>query len=91
MDRVYSTYEAKSRFSELLRLVRAGQIVKITYHGEPVAELRPIQRQETQGEALARMVAEGLLSPPKPGKRLADLKPIAHRPGALQRFLESRD
>jgi prevent-host-death family protein len=90
MARVYSTYEAKSRFSELMRHVREGQSVTISYHGKPVAELRPIQHPETQEEALARLVAEGILSPPRPGPKV-ELKPLAHRPGGLQRFLDSRD
>lgn len=90
MPRVYSTYEAKSRFSELLRQVREGQRVVISYHGKPVAELRPFERieGETQEEALARLEAAGILSP---GKGRPVFRPIARRPGALQRFLDSRD
>ena len=34
---VYSTYEAKARFSEVLRLVRFGTPVIVTHHGKPVA------------------------------------------------------
>jgi prevent-host-death family protein len=90
VDRVYSTYEAKSRFSELMRQVRQGKRVLISYHGEPVAELRPLERAETEEEAMERMVREGTLSPPNPGPRVP-FKPIANRPGALRRFLESRD
>ncbi len=91
MSRVYTTYEAKSRFSELMRQVRQGKRILISYHGKPVAELRPLERAETEQEAMERMVREGTLSAPNPGKRLADLRPIANRPGALQRFLDSRD
>ena len=57
MESVYSTYEAKTKFSELLRKVRQGGRVVITFH-EP---------------------ARG------------NWKPIAPRPGALQRFLDDRD
>ena len=39
----YSTYEAKARFSEVLRQVREGETVTVTYRGEPVAEIRLIQ------------------------------------------------
>ena len=39
MESVYSTYEAKTKFSELLRKVRQGGRVVITFHGEPVAEI----------------------------------------------------
>ncbi|MBT9586513.1 type II toxin-antitoxin system prevent-host-death family antitoxin [bacterium] len=34
----YSTYEAKARLSELLRKVRAGQVVTLTHRGEPIVE-----------------------------------------------------
>ena len=44
MESVYSTYEAKTKFSELLRKVRQGGRVVITFHGEPVAEIRPIEK-----------------------------------------------
>jgi prevent-host-death family protein len=89
VTRVYSTYEAKSRFSELLRQVREGQSVTISYHGKPVAELRPIERAETQEEALDRLERQGVLVRPRNLK--LDLRPVAKRPGALKRFLESRD
>ena len=43
MPITYSTYEAKARFSEVLRQVRAGKTITVSYRGEPVAEIRPIQ------------------------------------------------
>ena len=43
MNLTLSTYEAKARFSEVIRLVREGRTVHISYHGKPVAEIRPIQ------------------------------------------------
>lgn len=48
-DDRYSTHDAKARFSELVRKVREGRSVTITYRGEPVAELRPIERLEDTG------------------------------------------
>jgi prevent-host-death family protein len=36
-------HEAKTRFSELLRAVAAGQSVEILRNGEPVARLVPMQ------------------------------------------------
>ena len=90
MESVYSTYEAKARFSELLRKVRQGGRVVITFHGQPVAEIRPIEkRMETLEERIERLTAEGVLSP-APVKK-GTWKAIAHRPGALQRFLDDRD
>ena len=37
MGRWYSIYEAKAKFSEIIRKVREGQTVTVSYHGEPVA------------------------------------------------------
>ena len=37
MNPVYSTYEAKARFSEVLRMVREGASVTISYRDHPVA------------------------------------------------------
>lgn len=90
MSDVYSTYEAKAKFSEILRKVRAGRRVRISYRGEEVAEIAPI---EPAGRSLAaslkRLEETGLIGP-SPG-RPGSLRPIARRPGALARFLESRD
>jgi prevent-host-death family protein len=36
------TFEAKTRLSELLDQVAKGEIITITKHGIPVAELRPV-------------------------------------------------
>ena len=92
MESVYSTYEAKTKFSELLRKVRQGGRVVITFHGEPVAEIRPIERSpETFEERLARLEREGQISPAEIAPARGVWKPIAYRPGALQRFLDDRD
>ena len=92
MESVYSTYEAKTKFSELLRKVRQGGRVVITFHGEPVAEIRPIERSvETLEERLARLEREGQISPAAVEPARGNWKPIAPRPGALQRFLDDRD
>ena len=41
----YSTYEAKAQFSEIIRQVRQGKTIMVSYRGEPVAEIRPFQRR----------------------------------------------
>lgn len=88
----YSTYDAKARFSEILRKVRSGESVCITYRGVEVAEIRPIQKTESAEEILERLERVGILSAePGHGRRPMDLEPLARRPGALKRFLESRD
>jgi prevent-host-death family protein len=46
----YSTYEAKARLSEILRGVRRGQRAVIAHRGTPIAEVRPLPKQETLAE-----------------------------------------
>ena len=91
MNLTYSTYEAKARFSEVMRLVREGRTVHISYHGKPVAELRPIEgKKKTLEEHLDELERRGLVSPPaKPGPFRPG--PVVRRPGALQRFLDERE
>ncbi len=90
MSHVYSTYEAKARFSEIIRKVRSGQRVLIAYRGETVAQVSPVEPAKlTLAERLKQLEAEGAIGP-KP-KAIGRLGPIAKRPGALKRFLESRD
>ncbi len=85
----YSTHEAKAKFSEILRKVRNGQRVEITYHGKTVAEIRPASEVEATLEArLAKLKADGVISG---SAEEVTFKPLRPRKGALQRFLEERD
>jgi prevent-host-death family protein len=90
MAQIYSAYEAKAKFSEVIRRVRAGQRIIVTYRDKEVAEIRPV---ESKGGSLQRNIErledEGVLSPH--GKPVGRLQPLAHKPGALARFLESRE
>ena len=85
----YSTYEAKARFSEILRKVRQGESVYISYRGKEVAEIRPVQEETTVEERIERLEQRGIVTarPPEPIR----LRPLTRSPGALQRFLDSRD
>ena len=90
MSIIYSTYEAKARFSEVLRLVRSGMPVIVSHRGEPVAEIRPIKQQpQTITERLEDLERRGILvrsrEPRKP------LTAVARKEGALDRFLAERD
>lgn len=89
MPRTYSTYEAKAKFSEILRKVRGGESVYVSYRGEEVAEIRPVEKRESLEQRLKKLEEEGIITPAK--KPRGPLRPIAKRPGALKRFLESRD
>lgn len=88
-DDVYSTYEAKARFSEVLRRVREGRTVTVTYRGEPVAEIRPLDRAGGTKARMEWLRSRGALA--TPGRKRHRLEPIARRPGALDRFLADRN
>jgi prevent-host-death family protein len=85
----YSTYEAKAKFSEVMRKVRGGQRVVVTYHGEPVAEITPVgpTADGVRGRA-ARLASTGELIPGSGDFKT--FQPVARRPGALRRFLDDR-
>jgi len=90
MAQTYSVYEAKARFSEIIRKVRMGQRVIISYRGQEVAEVRPVEtaRRGLPGR-LRQWEEEGLIAPA--GEPTRPLRPLARRPGALKRFVESRE
>ena len=85
----YSTYEAKAKLSEILRRVRAGESVRITYYGEEIAEVRPISKPERDERIVEELERRGVLEPPSATDR--GFTALASRPGALRRFLEDRD
>ncbi len=89
MAQIYSAYEAKAKFSEILRKVKAGQRIIISYRGEEVAEICPIIAPQSLEASLKQLETEGVISPP--ARQDSELKPIAKRPGALARFLASRE
>ena len=87
---VYSLYHAKAKLSEILRRVREGDTVTISYHGKPVAEVRPIGRPpRTLAERIRELEARGVIV--RSAGRRGTLRPVARRPGALKRFLRERD
>ncbi len=88
-DDVFSTYDAKARFSEVLRRVREGRTVTVTYQGEPVAEIRPLDRTAGTGARMEWLRSRGALSTPE--RRRPKLGVVARRPGALRRFLDDRN
>ena len=90
--RTYSLYEAKAKLSEIVRAVRErGETIAISYHGEPVAEVRPIESGGSVAERrIAELEARGVLVPADTETvRLPET--IARRRGALDRFLTERD
>jgi prevent-host-death family protein len=87
-QRVYSTYEAKTHFSEVMRQVREGRSVIVTYQGEPVAEIRPLDPKGGTTARLEWLRSRGCLLDGGGGRAVP--RPLAHRPGALERFLDDR-
>ena len=89
MVTTYSTYDAKAKFSEVIRRVREGETVIVSYRGDPVAEIKPIVPAKTsQEERNAELERRGVFirsSEPRTG-----FKSSARRPGALKRFLDER-
>ena len=86
----YSVYEAKARFSEVIRLVRNGKTVTVSYRGGPVAEIHSVSPREgpTLDERLQDLERRGALIRSAIARRT--LGPVARRPGALSRLLAER-
>ena len=89
MADTYSTYEAKARFSEVIRKVRGGRRVVIEYRGAPVAEILPLAgAAETLAERVAHLERAGVVTTPA----RSPLAPsLMRRRGALKRFLAERE
>ena len=89
MEVIYSIYEAKARFSEVIRQVREGRTVTVSYRGEPVAEISPIERQPvpTLEQRLVDLERQGVLVR---SQARHPLRPVERREGALARFLAER-
>ncbi len=90
MTTTYSTYEAKAKFSEVIRRVREGETVVVSYPGDPVAEIRPLVPVKSPMEERMRDLERRGVPIPSRGPRKS-FKPQARRPGALKRFLEERN
>lgn len=90
MTFTYSLSEARARFSEIIRRVREGRTVTVTHRGEPVAEIRPVERgrERSLEERLEDLRRAGCLVPAANPRQ--PFRPVARRPGALDRFLAER-
>lgn len=87
----YSVQDAREHLEEILETVQSGETVVISEGGREIAEVRPAQREATSGKPGTRELQEegvlrGLFVRPQ-----GELTPIAIKPGALARFLASRD
>ena len=89
MAKTYSTSEVKTRFGEVMRRVRAGERVVVTSRGKEVAEIRPIEKRESLEERVQSLEERGVVV--SAGGKRRPWKAIAHRPGALERFVADRE
>ena len=89
MSITYSTYEAKAKFSEIIRSVREGKTVTVSYRGEPVAEIRPLQQPATIEQRTQELERKGALVGPREPRIPFDGG--VYVPGALETFLRERD
>ncbi len=55
----------KAKLSEHLDAVKAGEEIIVTERGEPIARLLPIAQAESMEVRMVRLVAAGLVKPPK--------------------------
>lgn len=86
----YSVYDAKAHLSAIIRQVREGRSITITLHGNPVAEIRPIEATTANLESrMAALAERGILLPPDRPAALPTR--TVRRQGALQRFIDDRD
>lgn len=84
----------KDQLSAYLKKVEAGQTVIVTDRNKPIAQLTRVVAKEGDDERLERLVAQGIVTPPK-GPRL-DMKeflkrrPVIPDAGLLEALLEER-
>jgi len=95
MAKHFSIHEAKAKFSEVIRLVAKRTQVVITHHGNPIAQILPLEQEtESLAERIAALTADGRIVSPSANsaqKKHVKLSVVAKRSGALQRFLKGRD
>lgn len=89
MARPYPVYKAKAKLSEILRQVKRGRSVTISERGTEIARVVPIQPACDLRSRLDLLERDGVVSPSL--GQTKGVAPIARRPGALKRFLTSRE
>ena len=93
MERV-SISQLKDQLSAYLEKVRAGQTVIVTDRNKPVAQLTPMPEQESDDDHIARLIALGIVRPPKgPPLDIQEIlrrRPVVPGAGVLEALLEER-
>jgi prevent-host-death family protein len=86
--RSYSVDEAKEKLREILRRVKQGRSVTISEQGRDIARVVPIAKPDSIRSRLDELEKSGQLT--RGTGKLDTIRPIAHKPGVLRRFLRSR-
>lgn len=89
MQATYSVFEAKTKLSEILRLVKRGIAVTISQRGQPVAQVIPLNSEKEQ-TLVARLEEAQKLSQLKKGDGQWDQIQTVTVAGATKRFLKDR-
>ena len=89
MKSKYSVYEAKTHLSEILRQIKDNREVIITDRGKEVARVVPMEEASNFEKRIEALKRAGFIRPAT--GRPSQIKPIAHCPGALKEFLETRN
>ena len=89
MKSKYSIYEAKTHLSEILRQVKENREVVITDRGKDVARVVPAVDMTNFEKRIEAFKRAGVITPAT--GRPSGIKPVAHIPGALKEFLETRN
>lgn len=89
MQATYSVFEAKTKLSEILRLVKRGIAVTISQRGQPVAQVVPLNSEKNQTLS-ARLEEAQKLSQLKKGMGQWDQIETVFVEGATKRFLKDR-
>jgi prevent-host-death family protein len=86
MKKAYSIYEAKAKFSEIIRAVKQKRRIVVTERGVPVARVVPYRSedQESMEERLKRLGESGIIIE---AENRFSAQPVQVIPGASDRFL----
>lgn len=81
----------KANLSGVLREVEAGEHVRVTVRGRPVADLVPAGRPQRYSEGMRKLIAEGKVTPASRPLPLPKAKPRFTGKSATAIVLEERE
>jgi prevent-host-death family protein len=87
MQKSYSIYETKAKFSEILRIVKSGKKVIVSERGVPIAEIVPFE-SDLFNDRMSYLIKHGNIVKAKAKSGFYLYRPLE---GVLDRFLAERD